>query len=39
MLTPPAVGRVGTGCCATVEIISPCPFDATIVIFARSTAS
>jgi hypothetical protein len=35
----PHLPSTGTGCCATVEIISPCRFDATIVIFARSTAS
>jgi hypothetical protein len=28
----------GTGCCATVEIISPCRFVATIVIFVRQAA-
>lgn len=33
--TPPT----GTGCCATVEIISPGRFAATIVIFVRSAAS
>jgi hypothetical protein len=35
----PGLPPTGTGCCATVEIISACRFAATIVIFVRSTAS
>jgi hypothetical protein len=47
VIDPPSLSNPDTsasavcrdGCCATVEIISPCRFAATIVIFMRSTAS
>jgi hypothetical protein len=47
VIDPPSLSNPDTsasavcrdGCCATVEIISPCRVAATIVIFVRSTAS